>query len=99
MLEKAELSRKNAAEVFDTFMRNGPFSSEVTAKEAWAFLNEMRNKLNVMREQDEDLRDDLAIFGLSFGDNMDLSRLDAVSSNSTALICNKMLLKKKHKKC
>ncbi|CAG9862849.1 unnamed protein product [Phyllotreta striolata] len=77
LLEKADLSRKEAAETFDNVMRIGPFTAEVSCLEAWTFLRDVRKKLTDLRTQDEELRNDLAIFGLSFGDNLDLSRLDA----------------------
>ncbi|XP_057654894.1 dynein axonemal heavy chain 2 isoform X2 [Diorhabda carinulata] len=77
LLEQAEISRKEARELFEEFEESGPFTSEISAKDALAYLAATRAKLNEMRMRDDELRNELAIFGLSFGDNVDLSRLDA----------------------
>ncbi|CAG9828907.1 unnamed protein product [Diabrotica balteata] len=77
LLEQAEISRKEARELLEDFQEHGPFTSDISAKDALAYLADIRAKLNAMRNKDEELRNDLAIFGLSFGDNIDLSKLDA----------------------
>ncbi|XP_050498494.1 dynein axonemal heavy chain 2 [Diabrotica virgifera virgifera] len=77
LLEQAEISRKEARELLADFQEHGPFTSEISAKDALAYLADIRAKLNAMRGRDEELRNDLTIFGISFGDNIDLSKLDA----------------------
>ncbi|KAG5894356.1 hypothetical protein JTB14_031917 [Gonioctena quinquepunctata] len=76
LLEEAEISRKETRELLHTFLKEGPFTSEVNAKGAKEYLTDMRDRLLEMKMRDEDLRNDLAIFGLSSPESVDLSRLE-----------------------
>lgn len=78
LLEEAEKSRHQARDLLNDFLSHGPFSSDWSAEEGLKYLAEMQERLQAMKERDENLRNDLGIFGLSFPESLDLSRLEGV---------------------
>ncbi|CAG9819075.1 unnamed protein product [Phaedon cochleariae] len=77
LLEQAEGYRKEASDLLKEFLKKGPFSSDFSPQDALQYLQEKKLLLIDMRMKEEDLRNDLGIFGLSFPESLDLSILDA----------------------
>lgn len=78
LLEQAELSRREATTLLDQFLAYGPFSSEWSAKDGLKYVAEMKEKLNAMIARDEQLNNDLSVFGLSFPESLAVARLESV---------------------
>ncbi|CAG9772859.1 unnamed protein product [Ceutorhynchus assimilis] len=85
LLEQAEGARQNAKTLLDEFIIKGPFTSDWSVEEGLAYLSAMRVTLKNMKERDEKLRADLAIFGLSYDESVDLSKLDSELSSLEAV--------------
>lgn len=85
-MEQAELSRREATALLDQFQTYGPFSSDWAAKDGLNYVRMMREKLNALIQRDEQLNNDLAIFGLSFPESLAVAKLEAVSSYCLLLL-------------
>lgn len=78
LLEESENLRRNGITLLEGFLEKGPFSAEWTAKEALASLKDYRNQLKFLRDKEEQLRKDLALFGISLPESLELARLERV---------------------
>ncbi|XP_030749874.1 dynein heavy chain 2, axonemal [Sitophilus oryzae] len=76
LLEKSEFSRNNARLLLDEFMTKGPFTSDWSIEDGLAYLAHMRMCLKDMKENDDKLRANLAIFGLSYDECMEMAKLE-----------------------
>lgn len=79
MLEQTEQSHKDATNLLDKFLTNGPFTSEWSAKEGLDYLHKMKEKVNELQLKDEQLNSDLSVFGLSYPESLELGKLESVS--------------------
>ncbi|XP_060528447.1 dynein axonemal heavy chain 2 isoform X3 [Cylas formicarius] len=77
LLEQAELSVRLARQILDEFMAKGPFTSDWSVADGLAYLQKIRAALKDLKEKDEKLRNDLAIFGLSYDECVEISRLES----------------------
>nr|CAI5834494.1 unnamed protein product [Callosobruchus analis] len=77
LLEQADQSRAEAKELLDDFLKHGPFSSDWSPTDGLEYLQMMKAKLAAMRAREEEIRNDLGIFGLSFPESQDLNKLEA----------------------
>ncbi|KAB0795300.1 hypothetical protein PPYR_12139 [Photinus pyralis] len=77
LLESAEMLRQDGIALFDTFLRTGPFSSTMKAKDALSYIMAMREHLKALREKEAQLRKDLGIFDLSLPESLELQALEA----------------------
>ncbi|RZC39320.1 dynein heavy chain 2, axonemal-like [Asbolus verrucosus] len=57
-------------------MVSGPFSSEWSAEDALKYIADIKAKLALLRDTEKNLRGDLAIFGLSLPDTVELTKLE-----------------------
>lgn len=78
MLEEAEILRKDGKQLLQDFLINGPFSSDWDAPTALKYLAEIRAQLNALKMKQKQLGNDLAIFGLSLPDCIELMKLEEV---------------------
>ncbi|XP_044753245.1 dynein axonemal heavy chain 2 [Coccinella septempunctata] len=76
LLESAQSLRYEAAQMMDDFLVKGPFGADINPKDALAYIANMKEIIAKMRENEEQLRKDLAIFGLSLPDCEELTRLE-----------------------
>lgn len=77
-MEQAELSRREATNLLDQFLTYGPFSSEWSAKDGINYVLDMKAKLKQMIRRDQQLNNDLGVFGLSFPESLAVATLEAV---------------------
>lgn len=78
LLEESEVLRRNGITLLEGFLEKGPFTAEWTAKEALSCLKDYRAQLRALREKEEQLRRDLALFGISLPESLELARLERV---------------------
>lgn len=78
MLESAEIFRRNGIELLDEFLTNGPFGADISAKDALAYLGNVRAHLNALRKREAQLRKDLGVFDLSLPESLEIQRLERV---------------------
>lgn len=64
--------------MMEDFLVKGPFGADINPKDALAYIANMKEIIAKMRENEEQLRKDLAIFGLSLPDCEELTRLEKV---------------------
>ncbi|CAG9129073.1 unnamed protein product [Plutella xylostella] len=76
LLEQAELFKEAAKEFCEDFYTNAPTTSELSGKEALAQLQAFRDHLNLLREQEQAIRDGLAVFNLTTPVNLDLQKME-----------------------
>ncbi|KAK9890592.1 hypothetical protein WA026_011959 [Henosepilachna vigintioctopunctata] len=76
LLENAQTLRTEALQAMDDFLAKGPFGADINPKEALAYIANMKAMIADMRANEEQLRKDLAIFGLSLPDCEELTRLE-----------------------
>ncbi|XP_031338901.1 dynein heavy chain 2, axonemal-like isoform X2 [Photinus pyralis] len=76
LLENAEKLRHDCAGLMDEFLHSGPFSATVNAKDALAYLANVKDSINGIRQKEEELRRDLKIFDLSLPESLELQALE-----------------------
>lgn len=79
-MEAADDLKRDGINLLETFLSHGPFSSECTAEEAMAYLNNMRTQLKALRDKEAQLRDDLRLFDLSLFESPEMARLEKVQN-------------------
>ncbi|KAJ8964945.1 hypothetical protein NQ314_004500 [Rhamnusium bicolor] len=77
LLEQAEASRQEGKALLEEFLVKGPFTSDWSAKDGLDYLKSMRFKLERIKMRDEQIRNDLGIFGLSYPESLEMARLEA----------------------
>ncbi|XP_050296141.1 dynein axonemal heavy chain 2 isoform X2 [Anthonomus grandis grandis] len=77
LLEQAEGARQNAKRLLDEFLVKGPFTSDWSVEDGLAYLQSMRVCLKEMQDRDDRLRTELAIFGLSYDESVDIAKLES----------------------
>ncbi|KAF7269690.1 hypothetical protein GWI33_017275 [Rhynchophorus ferrugineus] len=76
LLEQAEISRITARQLLEDFMAKGPFTSDWSVEDGLAYLKSLRVCLKEIKEKDDKLRSDLAIFGLSYDESIEMAKLE-----------------------
>lgn len=76
MLKEAEVLKHDAFNLLDKFLKKGPFNPDWTAKQALAFLKDIRAQLKKLRGREAKLRADLGLFDLSLLDSPELLELE-----------------------
>lgn len=84
LLEQTEQSRRDATHLLDTFLTNGPFTSEWSAKEGLDYIAKMKGKVIELQLKDEQLNSDLSVFGLSYPESLELGKLESVSISAVS---------------
>lgn len=79
LLEESEVLRRNGFTLLEGFLENGPFTAEWSAKDALSNLKDYRKQLQMLRDKEAQLRKDLALFGISLPESMELARLERVN--------------------
>ncbi|KAJ8936976.1 hypothetical protein NQ318_015640 [Aromia moschata] len=69
--------REETKVLLEEFLKSGPFTSDIPASKGLAYLRNMRAKLQLIKDRDERIRNDLGIFGLSFPESLEMIRLEA----------------------
>ncbi|KAJ2950232.1 hypothetical protein O0L34_g11594 [Tuta absoluta] len=76
LLEQAETFKVNAKEFCDNFYATAPTAADISAKDALSMLKSFRDQLNALREQEQAIRDGLAVFNLTLPVNLDLQKME-----------------------
>lgn len=65
--------------MMEEFTKAGPFNSDWSPKMALAYIADLKEQLARMKEKEDDLRANLALFGFSLPENEELKTLEKVT--------------------
>ncbi|XP_023311334.1 dynein heavy chain 2, axonemal [Anoplophora glabripennis] len=77
LLEQTEQSRQESKDLLEEFLKNGPFKSDGTPREGLDYLKSIRARLQAHKAKEEQIRQNLGIFGLSFPESIEIIRLQS----------------------
>lgn len=72
--------------MYTFYLFTGPFTSDWSVEDGLAYLKNMKIMLKDLKDKDEKLRADLAIFGLSYDESVDLAKLENVRETKIVLL-------------
>ena len=76
LLQQSEEFRKNVSELVGDFKSKGPFSADFRPDEALSLIEEMSQKLAVLREEEQELRKGLGIFKIDHAFSKDIVNVE-----------------------
>jgi dynein heavy chain len=66
LLAQSEEFKKQVHNLLDEFATKGPFTSNITTEEAMSNVQAIRDQLNALKKQEQDIRKGLNIFKILF---------------------------------
>ena len=79
LLAQSEDFKKQVNSLMEEFHSKGPFSSTVTSENALALVKNMRDQLQGLKDQEQNLRRGLGIFKIDQPPSKDITRMEHVS--------------------
>lgn len=76
LLQQSEEFKKNVNELVSEFRTKGPFSADIKPDEALSIIEQMKAKLNKLKEEELELRKGLGIFRIDHPFSKDIQNLE-----------------------
>ena len=78
MLAQSEEFKKQVHNLLDEFATKGPFTSNITTEEAMSNVQAIRDQLNALKKQEQDIRKGLNIFKIDQPPSKEIANLEKV---------------------
>jgi len=78
LLAQSEEFKKQVHNLLDEFATKGPFTSNITTEEAMSNVQAIRDQLNALKKQEQDIRKGLNIFKIDQPPSKEIANLEKV---------------------
>jgi len=78
LLAQSEEFKKQVHNLLDEFATKGPFTSNITTEEAMSNVQAIRDQLNALKKQEQDIRKGLHIFKIDQPPSKEIANLEKV---------------------
>jgi len=78
LLAQSEEFKKQVHNLLDEFATKGPFTSNITTEEAMSNVQAIRDQLNALKKQEQDIKKGLNIFKIDQPPSKEIANLEKV---------------------